>query len=140
MLLEGESLETSRLEVVVFVLICVALIFAPLLFFANKMYTARRRGLSQYGALGYRLSGAFYAKWIKGAGIDVGTELKDSTDASAMADYGATFETVRSMRFIPVSFRNVTTVAAVLIAPFLPLYLIKFSISDLLQRVADALV
>lgn len=140
MLLEGASLEDSRLEVFVFVLICIALIYAPLMFFANQMYTARRLGLSQYGALGHQLSGAFFSKWIKGAGTDVGTELKDSTDASAMADYGATFETVRSMRFIPVSLRNVAAVAAVLLMPFLPLYLIKFSITDLIQRIADALV
>jgi len=139
-LLEGDTFEASRPEIFVFVLICVVVIYAPLFFFTNRMYGARRLGLSQYGALGHRLSGAFYAKWVKGVGTEVGTELKDSTDASAMADYGATFDVVRSMRPIPVSLRSIVTVAAALVAPFLPLYLTEFSFADLLQRMAGALV
>jgi len=140
MLLKGASFEESRLEVVAFVVTCVVVIYAPLLFFTIKTYTVRRLGLSQYGALGHRLSRAFYAKWIKGAGTDAGTELKASTDPSAMSDYGAVFGTVRNMRFIPASLRNVATVAAALMVPFMPLTLIKFSITDLLQRMAGALV
>ena len=139
-LFEGESFNASRPEIIVFVLICVVVIYAPLLFFTNQMYTARRVGLSQYGALGHRLSVAFYAKWITGAGTDVGTALKDAIDPSAMADYAATFDTVRNMRAIPVSLRSIVTIAALLVVPFLPLYLTEFSITDLLQRMADALV
>jgi hypothetical protein len=57
-----------------------------------------------------------------------------------MADYGATFDTARSMRFIPASLRNVGTTAVALAAPFLPLYLIEFSFSDLMQRIVGALI
>ena len=139
-LFEGVTLHASRLEIIVFIAVCVAVIYAPLLFFAKKMYTTRRIGLSQYGGLGYRLSDAFFAKWIKGAGSDVGVELKNSIDSSTMADYGATFDTVRNMRFIPATLRGMLTIAAVLVMPFLPLYLTEFSLMDLLQRVADTLV
>jgi hypothetical protein len=139
-LFEGDNFEASRPEIIVFVLTCVVLIFAPLLFFSGQMYAERRRGLSQYGALGHRLSEAFFAKWISGAGADVGSELKDATDPSTMADYAATFDTVRSMRAIPVSLRSAVTIAALLVVPFLPLSLTEFSITDLLQRMADALV
>jgi hypothetical protein len=140
MLAEGATLEQSRLEVFVFVVICVVLIYAPLLFFSGQMYAARRLGLAQYGALGHRLSEAFFARWIEQIGTDTGNELKNSTDSSTMADYGATFDTVRSMRFIPASLRNVGTAALALFAPFLPLYVIEFSLSGLLQRVLGALV
>lgn len=139
-LFEGDTFRDSRPEIILFVVVCVVLIYAPLLYFAKKMYTARRIGLSQYGELGYRLSDAFFSKWIAGAGPDVGAELKDSTDSSTMADYGATFDAVRSMRFVPVTFRGVLMVAAALALPFLPLYLTEFSITDLLQRFADTLV
>jgi len=57
-----------------------------------------------------------------------------------MADYAATFDIVRSMRAIPVSLRSIVTVAAILTIPFMPLSLTEFSITDLLQRMADALV
>ena len=137
---EGDSFKASRPEIIVFVLACVVVIYAPLLFFTSQMYTERRIGLSKYGALGHRLSEAFYEKWIKGAGSDVGNALKEAIDPSAMADYGATFDTVRSMRTIPVSLRSIVTVAGILTVPFMPLYLTEFSITDLLQRMADALV
>ena len=140
MIFEGVGFEQSRLEVFVFIVICVALIYAPMFFFSTDLYRTRRVGLSQYGRLGHHLSDAFFTKWVKHSGADVGTELKDSTDSSTMADYGATFDTVRSMRFIPASLRNVVTTAAALAAPFLPLYLIEFSFKDLLGRLAEALV
>ena len=140
MLVDGATFAQSRLEVFVFIVTCVVLIYAPLLFFSTQMYATRRLGLNQYGALGYQLSKAFREKWIKDDQTDVGKELKDSPDSSAMADYGATFDTVRSMRFMPASLRNVGTAAAALAAPFLPLYLIEFSFSDLLKRVVGALV
>lgn len=57
-----------------------------------------------------------------------------------MADYGATFDAVRSMRAVPATARGVVMVAGTLTVPFLPLALTEFSIVDLLQRIADALV
>lgn len=139
-LFEGVTLQASRPDIIAFIALCVAVIYAPLLFFARKMYIARRIGLMQYGALGYRLSDAFFAKWIQGAASDVGAELKNSIDSSAMADYGATFDAVRSMRIVPVTLRGVLTVVAALAAPFLPLLLTEFSLMDLLQGVVDTLV
>ncbi|UCH48108.1 MAG: hypothetical protein JSU95_19110 [Betaproteobacteria bacterium] len=140
MIFEGVGFEQSRLEVFVFIVICVVLIYAPMFFFSADLYTSRRIGLSQYGKLGHQLSDAFFLRWVKHSGADVGKELKDSTDSSTMADYGATFDTVRSMRFIPASLRNVVTTTGALAAPFLPLYLIEFSFKDLLGRLAEALV
>jgi hypothetical protein len=86
------------------------------------------------------LSDAFFARWITGAGSDVGAKLKDSTDSSTMADYGATFDTVPRMRFVPVTLRGALSIEAALALPFLPLYLTEFSITELLQRLADTLV
>lgn len=47
---------------------------------------------------------------------------------------------VQSMRLIPATLRGVILLAAVLLAPFLPLALTEFSIQDLFQRLTDALV
>jgi hypothetical protein len=57
-----------------------------------------------------------------------------------MADFGATFDAVRSMRVIPATTRGVLMTTAALAVPFLPLTLTEFSITELLQRMADALV
>jgi len=140
MMFGSGSVEGAKLDVIAFIVICLVALYAPLMLFANQMYVARRRGLRQYGALGYRMSAAFWEQWIARAGKDVGTKLKEAVDPSAMADYGTIFDTVRNMRFVPVSPRNIATTAAALTAPFLPLYLISFSITDLIDRIVNALV
>lgn len=138
--MDGAKFHDARPEIIVFIVICIVTIYSPLLFFAGDMYRARRKGLSQYGALGHRLSEAFYLQWIKGASSDVGAELKSSPDPSTLSDYAGAFDTVRQMRIVPVTMRGIVTVAAALALPFLPLYLTEVSITALLQKLAGALV
>jgi hypothetical protein len=90
--------------------------------------------------LGYQLSEAFQEKWIKQHEEAIGKDLLGSTDPSATADYSATYDNVRSMRLIPATLKGVLVVAGILLAPFLPLALIEFSLQDLLRLLADALV
>ena len=140
MLSEGSTFRDERLEIVVLVAMFVAIIYGPLLFFTKHLAMARRRGLREYGLLSYKLSEAFHEKWTTKGKDEVGKELLASTDASAMADYAATFDIVRSMRLLPASFRNGMAATGVLIAPFLPLVLTEFSIQDLLSRLAGSLI
>ena len=118
----------------------VAIIYAPLLFFSKQLFRARRLGLKQYGSLGYMLSESFHDKWVKQNDEAIGKGLLGSTDASATADYSATYDNVRSMRLIPATLRGVLVVAGILLAPFLPLVLTEFSVQNLLVRLAEALV
>jgi hypothetical protein len=137
---EGQSFQDERLQVVVLVATFIAVIYAPLLFFTRKLFYARRAGLEEYGALAHKLSDAFHRKWIREDAKGVGEDLLASTDPSAMADYTATFDNVRSMRLIPATLRGILIVAGILLIPFLPLVFTEFSIQDLLNRLADALV
>ena len=137
---EGSTFRDERLEIVILVVGFVLVIYAPLLFFTKQLFMARRRGLREYGSLAYKLSEAFHKKWVTEGKDTVGKELLASTDASAMADYSATYDNVRSMRLLPATLKNVATTAGVLLAPFLPLALTEFSIQDLLNRLSDVLV
>lgn len=138
--IDGIKFHESRPEIMAFIAVCIVVIYSPLLFFVGDLYRARRRGLSEYGALGHRLSEAFYSQWIQGASSDVGAQLKSSPDPSTLADYAGAFDTVRQMRVIPVTFRGIVTVAIILAIPFLPLYLTEVSLTDLMQKLADSLV
>lgn len=140
LLSEGNALRDSRPEIVVLVIGFVAIIYAPLLFFSKQLFMARRSGLKEYGSLGYKLSEAFQEKWIKQFEEGIGKDLLDSANASATADYSATYDNVRSMRLIPTTLKGVLVVAGILLAPFLPLALTEFSLQNLLGRLADALV
>ena len=63
-----------------------------MLFFSKQLFLARRSGLKEYGSLGYKLSEAFQEKWIKQHEEAIGKDLLGSTDASATADYSATYD------------------------------------------------
>jgi hypothetical protein len=136
----GNAVRDTRLEIIVLVIGLVAIIYAPLFFFSRQLFVARRSGLKAYGSLGYKLSEAFHDKWALQNEEAIGKDLLGSTDPSAMADYSATYDNVRSMRLIPATLKGVLLVAGILLAPFLPLALIEFSIQDLLRLLADALV
>ena len=140
LLAEGSAFRDARLEIIVLVVAFVVVIYAPLLFFSKRLFLARRAGLNEYGSLGYKLSEAFHQRWVREGGKGVGKELLASMDPSALADYTAAYDNVRSMRSIPVTLRGILMVAGVLLVPFLPLALTEFSLQDLLQRLADALV
>ena len=137
---EGQAFMDARLEIAALVVVFVAVIYAPLLFFTRQLYQARCSGLEAYGSLALGLSEAFQTKWIRGDTSGIGKDLLTSTDPSAMADYSATYENVRSMRLMPTSLRGVALVTGMLLIPFVPLTLTEFSIQDLLTRLTGALV
>ena len=137
---EGNTFRDARLEIIVLVIVFVAIIYAPLLFFSKQLWMARWAGLDEYGSLASQLSEAFHEKWVTEDKEAVGKELLASAEPSAMADYSATYDNVRSMRLVPVTLRGVVAVTGILLAPFLPLALTEFSLQDLLKRLADAIV
>ena len=138
--LEGQTFQDQRLEIVTLVVIFVAIIYAPLFFFTRQLFLARRAGLEAYGSLAHKLSDAFHRKWIREDTSELGADLLASTDPSTMADYSATYDNVRSMRMIPVTLRGMLVLAGALLLPFLPLALTAFSLQDLFDRLVDALV
>lgn len=136
LLYEGEDLLDVRLIVVVFIIISVVLIEAPLLFFARRLFNLKRRALAEYGALQHQISGDFHRNWIS----DEGRELVDSMQPSAMADYSAVYEIVSSMRIVPLNPRVIIVLAAILMLPFFPLALTEQSIWEVLRMIGDSVL
>jgi len=81
-LLHGRTLIEFRMEIVGFVLACIATIVAPLFLFSGQLLRAKQDGLKQYGPLGYQLSKTFHAKWIRGVSGEQKGDLMDTGDAS----------------------------------------------------------
>lgn len=137
---EGARFVDARLEITIFVVIMTAIVYLPLTFFTARLFVARRTALSDYGALGYRLSGAFKDKWSGRDDARVGAELQASADPSAVADYTAAFDNVQSTRLIPATLRSIIVSAGILLIPFLPLVFTEFSLQELFNRIASSLV
>jgi hypothetical protein len=134
---EGRALTDVKWEVLAYVLICFAIITIPLCTFFSNLLDAKRRALRKYGNLGYRLSEAFDKKWIKDPDKEKGERLITAVDPSALADYTAVFETVSTMRLIPLNKQNIIALVLTLIAPFVPLVLTQISLKEALQRLGQ---
>ena len=101
---------------------------------------AKRRGRAAYGALGQMLTRAFDERWPHSDKPDLGEKMLQAMDPSAMADYSAVYENVKSMHVVPVNLRELSVQAALLAAPFLPLILIDVPLADLVSRLLNSLV
>jgi hypothetical protein len=123
-----------------FVVACIILSLAPLLFFIVPLIDAKRRGRAAYGALGQKLTRAFDERWTRSDKAGLGEEMLQAVDPSAMADYSGLYENVRNMHVVPVSLRELSVQAVLLAAPFLPLILIDVPLADLIGRLVNSLV
>ena len=136
LLYEGEHLVDIRMIVLVFVVLSIALIEVPLLFFTRKLFNLKRKALAEYGALQHQISGDFHHQWITGEG----KKLVDSMQPSAMADYSAVYEIVSGMRIVPLNPRVFIILGVILLVPFLPLALTEQSIWDVLKTIGDSVL
>lgn len=134
-LYEGEMLSDLQQLVFVFILVSLAVVLMPLLFFSKKLFKLKREALVEYSALQNQLSGDFHKHWID----QKADGLVDSMQPSAMADYSAIFENVNNMRLVPLEATTVFVLAIILLLPFIPLALIESSIWEVLHTIGSSL-
>ena len=135
-LYEGEQLVDVRRVVLVFIVISIIVIATPLFFFSSQLVSLKRKSLAEYGELQQQISRDFHQHWID----NKATNLVDSMQPSAMADYSAVYEVISSMRIVPLNPKAVVVLVVVLIVPFLPLALTEQSIWDVLKMIGDSVL
>lgn len=123
-----------RGEIALLVLLLVAQVLIPMLFFVPDLIAARREGLLRYGALAAAHVREFERKWM-GASMPTDERLLGSADISSLADMAGSSDVVREMRPVPFDLRALLQLVVVAAAPFLPLVLTVIPLAELLQRV-----
>jgi hypothetical protein len=120
-------------------LVAVMVIFAgPLLVFTPKLYRLRDQALLDYGRFASLHNHGFEEKWVV---PDRTTEDPVGTpDISSLADLGGGFETIRSIRVLPVGFETFKPLIIAAGLPWLGVVLTKVPLIELLSRVASALL
>jgi hypothetical protein len=136
----GNELAYMYFEILGFILICFTILTVPLYTFARQLSDAKRIGLQNLNVIGYLLSEGFYSKWIQGKAEKSHGELVAGTDPSILVDYIAVYETVSSMRLIPLNRQRVIQLLLTLAVPFLPLILTEFHIKELLTKIVKSIV
>jgi hypothetical protein len=109
-------------------------LLAPLCMFTPLLLSAKHAGQREYGQLASRYLAEFREKWILEAHAK-GQDLLGSSDIQSLADMENTYDAVRRMRLVPFGPSEVTALAAVTMAPLLPLTLTVYSLDQLVARV-----
>jgi len=108
-------------------------LLAPLAMFTPLLLRVKRQGRSEYGSLASEYLVAFKAKWINGP-APTGDQLLGTSDIQSLADLVNTYDAVRRMRLVPFGLQEVTILAAITLAPLLPLMLTVYSLDQLVGR------
>jgi len=110
-----------------------ALVLVPPCFFALKLRACREKGMSDYGAFAARYVNDFEKKWLNATNVPA-EPLLGTADLQSLADLSNSVAVVRNMRSVPVSTRLSITVMIAALLPMAPLFLFKYPIAELVQR------
>jgi hypothetical protein len=134
----GAQLTDFKLLIAALVVVLLGVVVGPLLVFAPGLSQTKRKGSREYGTLAQRYVREFDAKWLRG-GAAADEALVGSADIQSLADLNNSYEVVRSMRFVPVTWDAIVQLIAATLVPLAPLLLTLASLEELLDRLVGML-
>jgi hypothetical protein len=137
-LFRGSSLNQLKYHVVVFTVLAIAILHAPLLVFSGRLGRCRFRGLLDFGTLIGRHDRAFDEKWIKPRGADQ-AGLLGNRDASTLAAVGTVYEHVERMQFVPFDKKALLVLIAAALIPMIPLLGTAIPLTEILSKLGEFL-
>ena len=135
----GSSLDSLKYHVLVFVVLAIVILHAPLLAFAGKQARCRFRGLLDFGTLIWRHDRAFDEKWVKPLHSSQ-ESLLGSADASSLAAIAAAFEHVDQMQLIPLDKKAAVVLVLAALIPMLPLIGTAIPLTEILSKLGEFMV
>jgi hypothetical protein len=127
------AFETLYWSIPIVLLLNAVLFICPLFIFSAKLWVCRVTGCSEYMAMASRYVNAFDQKWLRNENASGESQL-GTPDMQSLADLTNSVNVVRRMQFIPASRRLVMGLAASAILPLLPLFLFKYPVTELAQK------
>ena len=138
MLWHNATLESIRINVLVFAVTVVLLLLGPLVLFAPAMVAARKRAALEYGSLSSRHARLFEERWMKSGAPD--DDLISAPEISTLCDIDAPLSRVMKMNTVPVTRGLLLAIALPALAPFLPVVMIEIPFVELLKQVGGKLL
>ncbi len=138
-LFRGSSLDELKYHVIIFVVLAIAILHAPLLAFSGRLARCRFRGLLEFGTLIGRHDRDFDEKWIKARGTDRAS-LLGSPDAQTLAGVGAIYEHVERMQLLPFDRKALLVLVSAALIPMIPLVGTAIPVKEILSKLGEFLV
>jgi hypothetical protein len=128
-----------RDEIIVMIILMVAMIVVPLLFFSPQLIAARRDGRRKFGALATAYVSDFNRKWLEGS-MPATEPLVGSADIQSLADLAGSNDIMREMRTVPFGLRGLVFLVLATAAPFFPLVLTVIPLGELVRDAVELML
>ncbi|MDG3007105.1 hypothetical protein [Paludisphaera mucosa] len=135
----GRTVDALKYHAVVFVVLALAFLLAPLLVFSRRMAHCRFQAILDFGMLVWRHDRAFDEKWIRNLGTSR-ESLLGSPDVSSLSDIGVAFDHVERMRIMPLDHQALLVLLMAAVAPLLPSLATAIPLPEILKNLAGFLV
>jgi hypothetical protein len=116
----GSSLNILKYHIMVFVVLAIVTLHAPLLLFTGRLARCRFRGLLDFGSLIGDHDRAFDEKWLKSPSAN-DSSLLGSPDVSTLANVAQVYEHVDRMQLLPFDKKALIVLVAAALIPMIPL-------------------
>jgi hypothetical protein len=114
----GSSLNILKYHIIVFVVLAIVILHAPLLVFTGRLARCRFRGLLEFGSLIGDHDRAFDEKWLESPSR---ASLLGSPDTVSLANMSLVYEHVDRMQLLPFDKKALIVLVAAALIPMVPL-------------------
>lgn len=135
----GLVLQSTRVEMVAFVVLALVVFLLPLAAFAGPLKRAKKQALLDYGALVGRHGRLVGERWIEGKTL-ADDALLNAPELGPVVDIAAAYDAVKAMRTLPIGKSAIVPIAAAAAAPMLAVLAIQVPVGELLLKLLKALV
>ena len=136
----NESLNSLKYHVIVFVVLAIVVIHAPLLAFTGRLSRTRFKGLLDYSSLVLRHDRAFDKKWVEEANVERSETLLGSPDIQTLADIATVYEHVDDMWLLPLDLKAFAVLVFAALIPMLPLIATVIPLNEILAKLFELVV
>jgi len=116
----------------------------PHCFFVPRLFWLRRRGAQEYGAFGQRIVASIHERWVEGdqsqRTIPVDEREAVKLEAGTLADFGTSFDVVRSTRVIALNPRALFSLLAACLLPMIAVAAVEIPVVELARLALHSLL
>ena len=137
----GSSLANVKYHVIIFVIILMALLHAPLFVYTGRLARCRFRGLLDFGNLIWAHDHEFDEKWVRNPGKKAeGESLLGSHDVASLGAISRAFDHIDEMRLIPFDKKASMVLVVAAVLPMVPLLGTSIPLGEILKTLGEFLV
>jgi hypothetical protein len=136
----GETLDSLKYHVAIYIVAALIILHAPMLAFSGILSRCRFQGLLEFGALAWRHDRAFDDKWIRGSSPLRPENLLGNADVQSMADFAACYEHINDMRLIPFDTKAFAVLAVAALLPMVPLVSTAIPMQEILMKLGELFI